>query len=60
MKKKSNTPRTDRKVKSLRQPFDTDVLAIEAQASFDALAEFARKMEKENARLKFSVEYYKR
>lgn len=38
--KKTNTPRTDRKIKSLRQPFDTDASAIEAQASFDALAEW--------------------
>ena len=47
MKKKTSTPRADRKIKSLRQPFDPDVSAVEAQASFDALADFARKLEKE-------------
>jgi len=47
MKKKTSTPRVDRKIKSLRQPFDPDVSAVEAQASFDALADFARKLEKE-------------
>jgi len=44
---KTNTPRTDKKIKSLRQPFDPDVSAVEAQTSFDALTEFTRKMEKE-------------
>jgi len=52
MKKKTNTPRTDRKIKQLRQPFDPDVSAVEAQASFDALAEWARKLEKELRKLR--------
>lgn len=51
MSKKTNTPRTDRKIKSLRQPFAPDVSSAEAQASFDALAEFARKMEKQLRKL---------
>ena len=53
--KKTNTPRTDRKIKSLRQPFDPDVSAIEAQDSFDALAEFARTLEKQNDKLRKRV-----
>jgi len=52
MKKKTNTPRTDRKIKSLRQPFDPDVSAVEAQASFDALAKYARGLELELRRSK--------
>lgn len=53
--KKTNTPRTDRKIKSLRQPFDPDVSAVEAQASFDALTEFTRTLEKQNDKLRKRV-----